>query len=561
MVDQTDNTLVPISVASGTAGSGVPDGGGGGGATVAISPNGTTAYEVDQYGGSVNIIDLTTGTNTGFIPTGLSFPGEVELSPGGGKGYVDGMSELVEFSTATNAIGSRINVCTGVDRFAISPDGTTAWVGCTGQGEVQEVNLISGTVTGTISLGLGSVDSVGGVSLSPDGTTVYAVDTTAGDVVPIDTATATAGTPIAVGSGPTGMAIAPDEGPTAAITSSYSGTGTSVSFDATNSVQGTTPTTSYSWNFGDGSQPQVTTTSTVSHTFAAYTTYTVSVTETDAAGTSTSQVFTGQTALRNGGPQAKASTSVVLKSQACVGKSCAATVAVPATPTAPAQTVSVVATAAATGGSLSVSTSQALLTCAVRGFQGLTTVNSYTPVHFTAKGYVHVVDVLKGVKTAAGVKVCFKSHGALVAKYLAKCAVSAAPCISLVQVVATGVKVELTIPPGDPKWRVQLGTATLENPTSIPSPVVIGHNVTIAGVGLLTASRTTRPEVGFTSANQSKIFATIVSATPTAIVVTVPKGAAKGPVVMVWKITTKTGTVTTTTTITAQTVTSVVVNP
>ena len=557
VVDQTGNTLVPINVATGTAGTGVPDGGTGGGATLAISPNGTTAYEVDQFSGKVTVIDLVHGTITTTIPTGYSFPAEVELSPTGGVGYVDAAGVLLNFSTTTNTLGSAITVCSNVDRFAVSADGTTAWVGCSGLGEAQEVDLTTGSVTATVPLGLGGSDSVGGVSISPDGTTVYAVDTTAGKVVPIDIGTATAGTPIAVGTGPTGMAITPDEGPTAAIINNYSGTGTAVALDASSSVPGTTPITSYSWNFGDGSGTQVTTTPTVSHTYATYATYTVSVTETDAAGTSTSEVFDGQTALRNGGPQATASTTVVLESVPCSGTNCTASVATPATPTAPGQTVTVTATADAKGGSLSLSTSQALLTCTTRGFQNLTNVNSYSPVNFTAHGKVQVVDYLKGVKSVYGVKVCFKSHGALVAKYLPKCTPSAsnAPCISLIKVVTGGIDVDITVPPGDPKWRVQLGTATVENPTNIPSPVVIGHSYPITGTGLLTSKGNIRPEVGFTSVNQSKVFAPIVSATATKIVVTVPKGAAKGPVVMIWKIVTGT----TVSTVTTVTVTAVVV--
>ncbi len=537
VVDQSDDTLVPISVATGIAGPGVPDGGSGGGATVAISPDGTTGYVIDQLAGSMTVIDLVHGTISATIPTGLSFPAEVELSPDGTKGYVDGsvagQFELLPFSTATDALGSPIDVCSGVDRFAISADGTTAWAGCSGLGEVQVVDLASGTAIATIPLGLGGSDGVVGVSLSPDGSTAYAVDGTANAVVPINTATLTDGTPIAVGSGPTGIAIMPDQGPTAAISSNYPGTGLAVSFDASSSVPGTTPTTSYSWNFGDG-HTQVTTTPTVVHTFAAYNSYTVSVTETDAAGTSNTQVFDGQTAQRNGGPQAAASTTVILKTQPCVGTSCTATVQAPATPTAPAQAVVVRATATATGGSLSISAAPALLTCTAAGFQNVTTVDSYSPVGFTPSGNVHVVDVLKGVKSASGVKVCFKSHGATAAHYLPTCTKSAAPCINLVQVVATGLKVGITVPPGDPKWRVQSGAAALESPTSIPASVAIGQKVTITGTGLLGANGTTRPKVGFTSVNKSIIFATIASAKPTAIVVTVPKGAATGPVVMVW---------------------------
>ncbi|MGH7920148.1 MAG: PKD domain-containing protein, partial [Candidatus Dormibacteraceae bacterium] len=60
---------------------------------------------------------------------------------------------------------------------------------------------------------------------------------------------------------------------------------------------------SYRWGYGDGAQA-TTTSSSSTHTYSSPGTYTVSVTETSSGGTSTSQVFTGQTMSRNGGSQA-----------------------------------------------------------------------------------------------------------------------------------------------------------------------------------------------------------------------------------------------------------------
>jgi LPXTG-motif cell wall-anchored protein len=46
------------------------------------------------------------------------------------------------------------------------------------------------------------------------------------------------------------------------------------------------------------------------HTYSTAGTYVVGLTETSSGGTSTTRVFTGQTVLRNGGPQAVAGGSV-----------------------------------------------------------------------------------------------------------------------------------------------------------------------------------------------------------------------------------------------------------
>jgi PKD repeat protein len=77
-------------------------------------------------------------------------------------------------------------------------------------------------------------------------------------------------------------------------------------FDASASTVAFGSISTYAWNFGDGSTAS-TSTPTTSHTYATPGPYTATVTETDSAGTSTTQVFTGQTMSRNGGLSAVAS--------------------------------------------------------------------------------------------------------------------------------------------------------------------------------------------------------------------------------------------------------------
>ena len=82
-----------------------------------------------------------------------------------------------------------------------------------------------------------------------------------------------------------------------------------MNFDAHGATGATTPITSYSWQFGDGTTASTTGPS-VSHTYADVACYTATLTVTDTAGTSTTQVFTGQTMSRDGGPQAQKSHQV-----------------------------------------------------------------------------------------------------------------------------------------------------------------------------------------------------------------------------------------------------------
>ncbi|MEA2590643.1 MAG: hypothetical protein QOD62_474, partial [Actinomycetota bacterium] len=72
----------------------------------------------------------------------------------------------------------------------------------------------------------------------------------------------------------------------------------------------------YHWDFGDGSS-QDTASPTTTHPYAAAGSYTVSLTETDWAGTSVptsppSTIFTGQTMTRRGGPEAQTTRRVTI---------------------------------------------------------------------------------------------------------------------------------------------------------------------------------------------------------------------------------------------------------
>ena len=84
-------------------------------------------------------------------------------------------------------------------------------------------------------------------------------------------------------------------------------------FDASASTVAFGTITTYAWVFGDGSTA-TTSTPTTTHTYATPGPYTATVTETDSAGTSTTQVFTGQTMSKNGGPSAVASRTFTVPS-------------------------------------------------------------------------------------------------------------------------------------------------------------------------------------------------------------------------------------------------------
>ena len=100
--------------------------------------------------------------------------------------------------------------------------------------------------------------------------------------------------------------MSPDQAPTASFTVAPAPPGSATSFNgsASSAPQGTVAT--YAWVFGDGTTAN-TTTPTTTHTYSTSGPFTATLTVTDSAGTSTTQVFTGQTVSNNGGPSALAS--------------------------------------------------------------------------------------------------------------------------------------------------------------------------------------------------------------------------------------------------------------
>ncbi|HLX78183.1 MAG TPA: PKD domain-containing protein, partial [Acidimicrobiales bacterium] len=194
--------------------------------------------------------------------------------------------------------------------IAITPDGGTAYVSNDGSSTVTPIDLATNTAGTAIPVGGAPV----GLAVTPDGRTAYVAIPSNNTVVPINTSTNTAGVAIPVGNGPSAIAITPDQAPTAEFSVSGTSVGSPTIFDAASSGSPVGTIASYAWNFGDGTS--MTTTSPVtSHSYASVGTYSVSLNVTNSAGTSTTEVFTGQTASNNGGPSAMTTQNVAVTAQ------------------------------------------------------------------------------------------------------------------------------------------------------------------------------------------------------------------------------------------------------
>jgi YVTN family beta-propeller protein len=159
----------------------------------------------------------------------------------------------------------------------------------------------------------------------------------------VNTATNAVTATILVGTAPFGVAVTPDQAPVARFTITPAPTGQPTTFDASASAVMFGGIATYAWNFGDGTTA-TTTTPTTTHVYTTPGTHTVTLTETSTGGTSTTEVFTGQTMSRNGGPQAVATHTVTITAAPTPSPS-TPELPVTGTPTGPILTIALLCTA------------------------------------------------------------------------------------------------------------------------------------------------------------------------------------------------------------------------
>ena len=186
---------------------------------IAITPNGKTAYVVSTF--SATVTPIRTATNTalkaitiGTPPAGYEFPDQIAITPDSRTAYVSTTAGVVPIRTATNTALKLITVGNGPGAIAITPDGKTAYVSTTAG--VVPIRTATNTALKLIKIGNGQPAQPGPspIAITPNGKTAYVVNLIAGTVTPISTATNTPGRPVVVKSSPgvllDGIGITPD---------------------------------------------------------------------------------------------------------------------------------------------------------------------------------------------------------------------------------------------------------------------------------------------------------------------------------------------------------------
>ncbi len=209
---------------------------------VAVSPSGSLVYATvtggdTGPGGSdeVAVIDPATGTVTGDIRVGTA-PRQVVFSPDGSTAYVTTETGIYEISTATSQVIKVIPeaiATNGPQGLAVSPDGSTLYVTNPDAGTVVAINAATGQITGSAG-GLAEPEAV---AVTPDGSTLYVADMDSDSVSVLSAATLNVTGTISVGRLPMSVAVSPD-GSQVWVGNGYSGS-VSIIATAANSVVAT----------------------------------------------------------------------------------------------------------------------------------------------------------------------------------------------------------------------------------------------------------------------------------------------------------------------------------
>lgn len=276
---------------------------------IAITPDGKSAYVANLGDSTITEIDTATDTiKSTFNTAGLELQ-QIAIAPDGSKAYIvdkDG-NQLLVLNIPGNTFSAPIPLpaMSGPCGIAITPDGTKIYVTNTLTNNISVV--INDAFSSTIpSVGPTPFIEPNGVAFTPDGKQAFVTSEGTDSVFIIRVADNTIiGSPINVNDAPYYLAITPDQAPIARFTATTAVAGSATVFDASTSSSPTGSIKTYLWNFGDGSPVVKTNKPVVKHLFPAPGKWTVTLTVTNTAGTSTTKTFTGQTVSNNGGPRAR----------------------------------------------------------------------------------------------------------------------------------------------------------------------------------------------------------------------------------------------------------------
>lgn len=318
---------------------------------LAITPDGSHVYVADRGSNEFSVIDTATRTVVSK-PVGAAMssePAGIAVTPDGRFAYVtvaaEGTVRVIDTETNEFLAGEPIVVGAGPEGIEFSPDGKTAYVADRGGDEVSAIDTATRQVT---PIPLGGGDGPRGIVVAPDGKRAFVVDLNSDSVSVIDTTTnqaieevkvreqpqevaisadgktvyvtvaggppgertaeveridvktgAVVGSPIELpGEFAAGIALTPDQSPTAAFAVPDLTARVPATFSGAASTDPDGSVASWDWTFGDGGTARG---ARPTHTYGASGSYDVKLSVVDDQGCGEEEVFTGRTAYCSGG--------------------------------------------------------------------------------------------------------------------------------------------------------------------------------------------------------------------------------------------------------------------
>jgi YVTN family beta-propeller protein len=285
---------------------------------IAISPDSRFAYVALRNGGvagapGVDAIDTNGFSKVGSI-TGANVPSSrLAIGPRGGRAFATNpeSAAVTAFNPATRVtVGPPIGVGADPAGIAIGQSGATAYAALPSIGAITPIDT---SLDVPLSTPIGGFPGATGVAIAPGGLQGYVTDGGGSSATVLDTARNAAVGSVGVGSKPTGVAVVPDQGPTASfwISPNLRLKKKKLTFHGAASSDPDGKIANYAWSFGDGGHIEGSAETRV-HRYRRPGEYLATLTVTDGEGCSTEQVFTGQTASCNGSPAAVFSTVVTV---------------------------------------------------------------------------------------------------------------------------------------------------------------------------------------------------------------------------------------------------------
>ena len=177
VISTETNTVVGLSITVGVSPAGI-----------AVTPDGRYVYVVNSKGTSLSVISTATNTVTTTITVGVGTgPSAIAIAPDGLHGYIIASNAIQVLDIGTNTITDTISGFSGANNLAITPDGSTVYVGSSGGNTIYIFDTVSKTLIGTVNLNSFTFLGITGLVVLPHQSYLYTTSSSGNNAVVVYT--------------------------------------------------------------------------------------------------------------------------------------------------------------------------------------------------------------------------------------------------------------------------------------------------------------------------------------------------------------------------------------